>query len=114
RHHSAACTLLPYAIRPPPRTTPVPYTTLFRSKREPTRRPDRGPPAGIREFRGGDPRRRVWRGHSRDLGHGHDRDREVGGGQGSGDRKSTRLNSSHVSISYAVFCLEKKKGEATV
>src|SRR5699024_12679181 len=47
--------------------------------------------------------------------HGHHPDRQlVGGGvelprRGVGDRKSTRLNSSHVSISYAVFCLKKKK-----
>src|SRR5215467_14993792 len=34
-----------------------------------------------------------------------------GGGQGSGDRKSTRLNSSHLVISYAVFCLKKKKNK---
>src|SRR5207249_6630252 len=34
-----------------------------------------------------------------------------GGATGAGDRKSTRLNSSHVSISYAVFCLKKKKNK---
>src|SRR5437868_10315461 len=69
--------------RPPPRSTLFPYTTLFRSlhARRPARR------------RRGDRDRRAARDH-------HDQLR---------DRKSTRLNSSHVSISYAVFCLKKKK-----
>src|SRR5436309_4771148 len=75
-------------IRRPPRSTLFPYTTLFRS--------------------------------SRSLAHGHRsaasrateqlevllRERRLGGRK---DRKSTRLNSSHVKISYAVFCLKKKK-----
>src|SRR5439155_17220991 len=68
-------------IRRPPRSTLFPYTTLFRS------RPGAGP--------GG--QRRVGRG---------DRARPPVGDR---DRKSTRLNSSHVAISYAVFCLKKKK-----
>src|SRR2546422_7532824 len=88
-------------IRRPPRSTLFPYTTLFRS------RPDagRGVPARA-------PRPRAFsRARSRlDLG-------EqalavlcrVGGAVGAaGDRKSTRLNSSHGYISYAVFCLKKK------
>src|SRR4051794_41425201 len=70
-------------IRPPPRSTLFPYTTLFRS-----------------------------------LGGAFDRAREhhrraaaarPGRRQAVADRKSTRLNSSHPSISYAVFCLKKKK-----
>src|SRR5256885_4925937 len=68
-------------IRRPPRSTLFPYTTLFRSV------------AG------------VGRGHRDD---GRDRDRlhpMIHAGQ---DRKSTRLNSSHLVISYAVFCLKKK------
>src|SRR6266581_2118449 len=65
-------------IRRPPRSTLFPYTTLFRS-----------PP----------------RGHA--LGNAG-RDRRVGAPPRGGDRKSTRLNSSHPSISYAVFCLKKK------
>src|SRR2546430_3069730 len=81
-------------IRRPPRSTLFPYTTLFRSQRR-QRRPGRRdePPAAARH-RGlaGPPL----------LGP----DRLV-----SGDRKSTRLNSSHSQISYAVFCL-KKKNEA--
>src|SRR5437870_8195765 len=70
-------------IRRPPRSTLFPYTTLFRSR---GRRHDRrGGPLGGR--RGGGP----------------------GGVVAQRDRKSTRLNSSHVAISYAVFCLKKKK-----
>src|SRR2546428_6537209 len=68
-------------IRRPPRSTLFPYTTLFRSAEPGGRDPD------IEE--GTDPDRDA-----------HDRDR---------DRKSTRLNSSHDQISYAVFCLKKKK-----
>src|SRR5699024_12446222 len=71
-----------------------PYTTLFRSsaRPRPARRPDRPPAA---------PRRRS-RGPSGSAG---DRRRPA---RRRRDRKSTRLNSSHVSISYAVFCLKKK------
>src|SRR2546426_7970191 len=80
-------------IRRPPRSTLFPYTTLFRSRhqREGTRLlpPDHGRPAG---------HRRALRRHSR-------RSSQLG----QGDRKSTRLNSSHLVISYAVFCLKKKK-----
>src|SRR5689334_25350190 len=72
-------------IRRPPLSTLFPYTTLFRSHARRLR--DRGG-------------RRRWR-------------RAHGGGarraRGRRDRKSTRLNSSHSSISYAVFCLKKKK-----
>src|SRR2546427_2577766 len=74
-------------IRRPPRSTLFPYTTLFRS--------------GAR-------RHTETRGSKRWAG---------GGGApshrdpGAGDRKSTRLNSSHSQISYAVFCLKKKKKE---
>src|SRR4051794_41673784 len=66
-------------IRRPPRSTLFPYTTLFRSGRPPD--------AGAR----GDPR--ALRSGALPIE----------------DRKSTRLNSSHPSISYAVFCLKKKK-----
>src|SRR3712207_7681676 len=85
-------------IRRPPRSTLFPYTTLFRSGatlsihgsgRGPERIPEGGatpscrcPPRGTRDSQ------RSWRGL---------------------DRKSTRLNSSHANISYAVFCLKKKK-----
>src|SRR5436305_2740080 len=72
-------------IRPPPRSTLFPYTTLFRSRvntqklaRVAADLARRNPPNLLDELR-------------------------------SEDRKSTRLNSSHVRISYAVFCLKKKK-----
>src|SRR2546422_4729438 len=84
-------------IRRPPRSTLFPYTTLFRSSRAPS-----------------------WRRHS-----GLDPDERLGPDDRQGrvprvavrpdlvgerlDRKSTRLNSSHGYISYAVFCLKKKK-----
>src|SRR5258707_7367826 len=67
-------------IRRPPRSTLFPYTTLFRSRR--------GPCPG-------------WRTRGRPVSAARWRPRR--------DRKSTRLNSSHANISYAVFCLKKKK-----
>src|SRR5260221_3711424 len=72
-------------IRRPPRSTLFPYTTLFRS------------PCGRIDDRSGDP----VRGRDRD-----DPSHRI-------DRKSTRLNSSHTVISYAVFCLKKKKRKTT-
>src|SRR5690348_18061707 len=84
--------------RRPPRSTLFPYTTLFRSE-EPDPPATRGPV------------------HARDDGPRQLGDRReellrpacvVAVGRGP-DRKSTRLNSSHPSISYAVFCLKKKK-----
>src|SRR2546430_9263227 len=81
-------------IRRPPRSTLFPYTTLFRSeirrKEEPRDVPRARAPAARHEL-------------VDDVGHEDDHDR-VGV-----DRKSTRLNSSHSQISYAVFCLKKKK-----
>src|SRR2546422_3956012 len=71
-------------IRRPPRSTLFPYTTLFRSVRIPQTTP---PPC-------------------RTLSCTH---HVLSAGLGTGDRKSTRLNSSHGYISYAVFCLKKKK-----
>src|SRR5690348_17635194 len=70
-------------IRRPPRSTLFPYTTLFRSQRR------AGGAAAPAEDR-----------HPADHDGGHHLEL---------DRKSTRLNSSHPSISYAVFCLKKKK-----
>src|SRR5438477_7916465 len=82
-------------IRRPPRSTLFPYTTLFRS------------------VRGGllSQHRRVLRKRHSDL---HDPGGPVHAAlpllrRRRRDRKSTRLNSSHMSISYAVFCLKKKK-----
>src|SRR5437870_10397109 len=83
-------------IRRPPRSTLFPYTTLFRSWLRPIRSVTMAgsvsigacaPPAGA----------------PRGLSSGSD------GMKSPRDRKSTRLNSSHVAISYAVFCLKKKK-----
>src|SRR5436189_6281533 len=73
-------------IRRPPRSTLFPYTTLFRSRR----------PAGCAEG-------------SRPVGRGR-RSLRAGAVSRRG-RKSTRLNSSHRCISYAVFCLKKKNKE---
>src|SRR2546429_4316274 len=75
-------------IRRPPRSTLFPYTTLFRSPGQDFRASQRGGATGRRHplFEQGTFQRR----------------RHI-------DRKSTRLNSSHGYISYAVFCLKKKK-----
>src|SRR2546426_5305845 len=71
-------------IRRPPRSTLFPYTTLFRSLQ------------GNARGRRATGRNNRWRRQCADL-------------RGAGaDRKSTRLNSSHLVISYAVFCLKKK------
>src|SRR5438876_7676570 len=76
-------------IRRPPRSTLFPYTTLFRSAVIPI--------PGLPMIRPGDDLAML-------LGDAIDTARV-----GAKDRKSTRLNSSHPSISYAVFCLKKKK-----
>src|SRR5256885_12630772 len=82
-------------IRRPPRSTLFPYTTLFRSPRlTPSgQRPDMVEDGLIR--------RPVLQGDENDLIHNRVRLPKA-------DRKSTRLNSSHLVISYAVFCLKKK------
>src|SRR3712207_7066894 len=95
-------------IRRPPRSTLFPYTTLFRSAahglRERCRPPHGGARAGLvgRDARGAHalPRRPLRRPADAPL-----RLEE----RAPTDRKSTRLNSSHANISYAVFCLKKKK-----
>src|SRR3712207_7826992 len=87
-------------IRRPPRSTLFPYTTLFRSREGERRRPRRG---------GRHRRRRAPGGDFRLFG---SRVGQAGGRPRPGvvwDRKSTRLNSRHAQISYAVFCLTKKK-----
>src|SRR5256885_6175201 len=81
-------------IRRPPRSTLFPYTTLFRSLRR--RRHSRG---------AGGPALAV---RARPVAVGAPRDARLAGRRRLGDRKSTRLNSSHLVISYAVFCLKKK------
>src|SRR2546427_12251335 len=81
-------------IRRPPRSTLFPYTTLFRSARrvptpvETAQRPGCGGAATVSGVLAGP---------------------DAGGYVSAADRKSTRLNSSHSQISYAVFCLKKKK-----
>src|SRR2546426_6813126 len=86
-------------IRRPPRSTLFPYTTLFRSRGQCHRRQ-------VALLEGGRDRPLAPIG-PRDLS--RLRRRPVGGRRGAQDRKSTRLNSSHLVISYAVFCLKKKK-----
>src|SRR5947209_17322753 len=88
-------------IRRPPRSTLFPYTTLFRSA-----------PGAAERVVGVD----EQDGRAREGGDVAFEGRLLGGvghrphvGDGPPDRKSTRLNSSHANISYAVFCLKKKK-----
>src|SRR5207253_10171394 len=96
---------------PPPRPTLFPYTTLFRSETH-----ARG---GLRPGHQGPRLRRPRHRHLQAVGGG-----DPGHAQGAHqrgdepprraeDRKSTRLNSSHVAISYAVFCLKKKTNTKT-
>src|SRR3712207_8342746 len=85
-------------IRRPPRSTLFPYTTLFRSSADlavdgALGRDPSGQHHGVRQH-----------GLRRQPGRHRGRD-----GEREQDRKSTRLNSSHANISYAVFCLKKKK-----
>src|SRR5256885_12488444 len=87
-------------IRRPPRSTLFPYTTLFRSRGQ---RP-RGRHRRRERLAVGDQLSRR-RGRGRD----HGRDHAARDHARRQDRKSTRLNSSHLVISYAVFCLKKKK-----
>src|SRR3989442_10481507 len=84
-------------IRRPPRSTLFPYTTLFRSRAAP-----RSADSGGNETM--DSEGKVTGGGNKGKKVG-----TVVETTTAGDRKSTRLNSSHVRISYAVFCLKKKK-----
>src|SRR3989442_6774035 len=91
-------------IRRPPRSTLFPYTTLFRSQMTTHMtafRSERGPDSGARHSGPALPER-VESQTGPDRGGTHP---DFLAGE---DRKSTRLNSSHVRISYAVFCLQKK------
>src|SRR3712207_7824732 len=97
-------------IRRPPRSTLFPYTTLFRSAARGRRR------LGGR----GRDRHRVARVHARAgrrlrpvLRPRRNSADAASAPAAARDRKSTRLNSSHANISYAVFCLKKKKNEDT-
>src|SRR3712207_8182614 len=95
-------------IRRPPRSTLFPYTTLFRSLR-----PDVRPVVPVAvllelEELSHRARMRVDAHLAPRSAHRQERER-IAERRGGGDRKSTRLNSSHANISYAVFCLKKKK-----
>src|SRR5688572_32218104 len=81
-------------IRRPPRSTLFPYTTLFRSSR------------WVANGKGGEPLTFAWRRKVDDVSANQPLRLR--------DRKSTRLNSSHSQISYAVFCLKKKKNKTTI
>src|SRR5256885_8871410 len=85
-------------IRRPPRSTLFPYTTLFRSRTH-----FNGKHA--LSFTKGDPDQDAIGSEPADTAEGH-----AAALRAYPDRKSTRLNSSHLVISYAVFCLKKKKG----
>src|SRR3712207_8628001 len=96
-------------IRRPPRSTLFPYTTLFRSLAQ---------LSGVQERDGP----RLRHAGPDDLDRHHDPDRRLpadlrldhhAGAVRGVDRKSTRLNSSHANISYAVFCLKKKRLHVT-
>src|SRR2546430_7414060 len=94
-------------IRRPPRSTLFPYTTLFRSfdvSRTVTKSALRASSSG--EVRAVDRTALSVRSPSRPSGRDGER---RGRTDDRADRKSTRLNSSHSQISYAVFCLKKKK-----
>src|SRR3712207_8878536 len=98
-------------IRRPPRSTLFPYTTLFRSHHaQALRVAGRGAGAEhLRDRRRADPYRP--RGRKRSEGGEAALDQLLAAGEAAHlgrDRKSTRLNSSHAKISYAVFCLKKK------
>src|SRR5699024_12057601 len=94
--------LLYLTIRPPPRSTLFPYTTLFRSRlvSSPPVLRGEGPAANARAVR-----------LEEDRPDPTGAERSGRSSSSRTDRKSTRLNSSHVSISYAVFCLKKKIAE---
>src|SRR3712207_8772554 len=95
-------------IRRPPRSTLFPYTTLFRSRRVPTEVRRRCPHAPLKAALRREPRR-VQGGTQKVAGESRGpHDRRAFAVLRRGDRKSTRLNSSHANISYAVFCLKKK------
>src|SRR3712207_7480914 len=93
-------------IRRPPRSTLFPYTTLFRSPADHAASclPETG--AGVRVRAMSEPRRTTAPERRTGMGFLPDRGSLT---IGFADRKSTRLNSSHANISYAVFCLTKNK-----
>src|SRR3712207_7714884 len=95
-------------IRRPPRSTLFPYTTLFRSEaaQHGRRALDRVGGALVEHLRAELVQAQLERRHDAEVAAAAaQRPEQVG----VLDRKSTRLNSSHANISYAVFCLKKKK-----
>src|SRR2546430_12375450 len=97
-------------IRRPPRSTLFPYTTLFRSDGHRSRRGDgRAKVSQLAGGVGGGAARPVPPGRPVAVGVHVPIDRSDGELEVVEDRKSTRLNSSHSQISYAVFCLKKKQ-----
>src|SRR3712207_8891231 len=98
-------------IRRPPRSTLFPYTTLFRSQAEEGRRPLDGACCHptVRSHRGCQLAIPGRGGPVAGRGRGAEFRARTSPAVAGGDRKSTRLNSSHANISYAVFCLKKKK-----
>src|SRR5206468_11878343 len=106
-YHSSVTALISFLFlrRRPPPSTLFPYTTLFRSAHQIL---VATPLAGVGE--------KLRCAHSSaalaaaaGAGKKIDLDHRAASSSGGGDRKSTRLNSSHDQISYAVFCLKKKK-----
>src|SRR5690349_23299979 len=97
-------------LRRPPSSTLFPYTTLFRSQREVAAPLDHlDLETRVRDHAAQRERREAVEVRGQLVQRHEERDR-----QQQPDRKSTRLNSSHVEISYAVFCLKKKKKEAEI
>src|SRR2546422_6625447 len=97
-------------IRRPPRSTLFPYTTLFRSLADAV-----GGAHSLRRrgaARRAHARGRVWHGRLEPRAPGARGELRRLLAHGARDRKSTRLNSSHGYISYAVFCFKKKKNKA--
>src|SRR3712207_7791031 len=93
-------------IRRPPRSTLFPYTTLFRSLLKIS---SGGPAKGLRDKSTYRSWSRSDRGGPPEPPEDDRRESRIRRWHSARDRKSTRLNSSHANISYAVFCLKKKK-----
>src|SRR3712207_7847680 len=93
-------------IRRPPRSTLFPYTTLFRSRDGPTARTRS---VGLTSTLQGGRAMSLRIQNNVEAFNAHRQLSVTGGKLSNADRKSTRLNSSHANISYAVFCLKKKK-----
>src|SRR5438874_5392689 len=91
-------------IRRPPRSTLFPYTTLFRSRDGRRGQTQRRFRQELKEEHAGGEQHRAAK---KETGTQNQGNAVLGA-----DRKSTRLNSSHVEISYAVFCLKKKKDQS--